>query len=411
MPTEIRSRLILYRYEAACAEVRSAAGQGSEEARRGEPERAGKRRRALDWLRADLDLTARLATTAKCCGGRPPVGYPILRWPASATRRHWRSCPKPSAMRGGACGRTWRRISPLTRWSKGGTPPPDDSGIARSTAMRENLLRGPTESGDFWFEYAALSLLSGDRTAYARTCARLIERSGQAGGPRSYLVARACTLAPDAVADASLPGRRAEKELRASDRQFWSLTERGRWPTGTAASRSRCSFSNRAFGRTPNRGRPYRTGCGWPWPISASGSPRRRAAGWTTPVRGSINTATGCLPAPRRSWGCTCIIGWKLTSCASKQKAWCSPELPEMARKTGNTSAHETECRLPPEGKRSNASGGAITGSCGWRFDLGGVPLVNRKTTSRPKWPRSTPPWISLQPCRSPGQRPGARTP
>ena len=40
-------------------------------------------------------------------------------------------------------------------------------------------------------------------------------------------MARACTLAPDAVAEASLPGRLAESELKASGRQFWSLTEQG----------------------------------------------------------------------------------------------------------------------------------------------------------------------------------------
>jgi tetratricopeptide (TPR) repeat protein len=40
-------------------------------------------------------------------------------------------------------------------------------------------------------------------------------------------VARACTLAPDAVAEASLPGRLAEKELREFGREFWSLTEQG----------------------------------------------------------------------------------------------------------------------------------------------------------------------------------------
>jgi tetratricopeptide (TPR) repeat protein len=46
-----------------------------------------------------------------------------------------------------------------------------------------------------------------------------------ARGP--YHVARACTLAPDAVAEASLAGRLAEKELQASTRAFWSLTEQG----------------------------------------------------------------------------------------------------------------------------------------------------------------------------------------
>ena len=55
----------------------------------------------------------------------------------------------------------------------------------------------------------------------------MIERCGKAGGPRSYHMARTCTLAPDAVADASLPGRLAEKELHAATKQFWSLTEQG----------------------------------------------------------------------------------------------------------------------------------------------------------------------------------------
>jgi hypothetical protein len=71
------------------------------------------------------------------------------------------------------------------------------------------LKRGSTDDGHFWFEYAALSLLSGDRPASARACAHLVERCGKPGGPRAYHAARACTLAPDALADAPLPGRLA----------------------------------------------------------------------------------------------------------------------------------------------------------------------------------------------------------
>ena len=55
----------------------------------------------------------------------------------------------------------------------------------------------------------------------------MLERCGKDGGPRAYYVARACTLAPDAVAHASLAGRLAEKELQGSAREFWSLTEQG----------------------------------------------------------------------------------------------------------------------------------------------------------------------------------------
>ena len=80
---------------------------------------------------------------------------------------------------------------------------------------------GVPDDGDFWFEYAALTLLSGDRPDYARACAHMIEACGKDEGPRAYHVARACTLAPDAVADASLPGRLAEKELRGSARESW----------------------------------------------------------------------------------------------------------------------------------------------------------------------------------------------
>jgi tetratricopeptide (TPR) repeat protein len=86
---------------------------------------------------------------------------------------------------------------------------------------------GPTDEGHFWFEYAALLLLSGDRPGYARACAHMIDKYGKPDGPRAYHVARACTLAEAAVAEPSLPARLAEKELKDSAGAFWSLTERG----------------------------------------------------------------------------------------------------------------------------------------------------------------------------------------
>ena len=70
-------------------------------------------------------------------------------------------------------------------------------------------------------------LLSGDRPGYARACARMVERWGRAPDLRAYHVARACTLAPDAVADTARPGRLVQKELAGQAREFWSLTEQG----------------------------------------------------------------------------------------------------------------------------------------------------------------------------------------
>src|SRR5262249_42862106 len=75
--------------------------------------------------------------------------------------------------------------------------------------------------------YAAVSLLSGDRSGYAKACAHMLETCGKPGGPRTFLVARACTLAPDAVPDISIPAELAEKELRQYGTQFWSLIEQG----------------------------------------------------------------------------------------------------------------------------------------------------------------------------------------
>jgi tetratricopeptide (TPR) repeat protein len=55
----------------------------------------------------------------------------------------------------------------------------------------------------------------------------MVERYGKTSQLRAYHVARACTLASAAVAEASVPGRLAEPELKASATQFWSLTEQG----------------------------------------------------------------------------------------------------------------------------------------------------------------------------------------
>jgi tetratricopeptide (TPR) repeat protein len=218
-----RNELVRGRYEGACANVRAAAGQGSEDARRDEPERAGKRRQALDWLRANLELTARLRNDGNV------LGWSLATWrsdPALASVRDPAELAKlPDAER-----ELWRRFWMDVTASIAADP--IEQGWEHAARRqwdravddyKRSLMRSPMESGHFWFEYAAVSLLWGDRTSYTMICTRMIERCGKAGIPRAYHVARTCTLAPDA----SLPGRLAEKELKDSGREFWSLTEQG----------------------------------------------------------------------------------------------------------------------------------------------------------------------------------------
>ena len=213
---QIQSLLIAYRYEAACANVQAVVGQGSEDARRGGPERAGMRRQSLEWLRANLGLAAKRRNDGA------ELGWSLATWlsdPALAGVRDPVALAKLPAAERELWQQLWTDVAaslaadPLEQGRRRVMRREWDRAV---NAYARNLTRGPTESGDFWFEFAALSLLSGDRPAYDRSCARMIEWSGKAGGPRSYHVARACTLAPDAVADASLPGHLAEKELKDS---------------------------------------------------------------------------------------------------------------------------------------------------------------------------------------------------
>jgi tetratricopeptide (TPR) repeat protein len=221
-----RQALCDAQYAAACAALRASAGQGPQEKRPGEREQASLRRQALGWLRACLEQRARLLKDGK---GEWPLSdwqtNPVLagvREPAALTRL-------PAAER-----EQWQRL-----WAEMAAfivPGAVEAGIAHA-ARRDwdgaadcyaRALKGDaTDEGHVWFEYAAVLLLSGDRRGYTNACAHMVERYGKTPKLRAYHVARACTLAPDAVAKASLPGRLAEPELKASARQFWSLTEQG----------------------------------------------------------------------------------------------------------------------------------------------------------------------------------------
>jgi tetratricopeptide (TPR) repeat protein len=212
-------------YAAAYASVRAATGQGPETVPLGEPERAGRRRQALDWLRARLELRAKLRKDGKVMGSwlttwqtdpalagvRDPEALAKL---PDAERAEWQQFWKDVAALLAADPLEQGRVFAARRdWAKA------------ADCYARALEHGATDHGHVWFEYAAVLLLSGDRPGYAKACARMVERCGKASDLRAYHVARACTLAPDAVADPSLPGKLAEEELKA--KEFWSLTEKG----------------------------------------------------------------------------------------------------------------------------------------------------------------------------------------
>jgi serine/threonine-protein kinase len=234
-PKPIEPRWYVYacQYAAACAAVRDSAGGGTQETRPGEQKRVGLRQQALDWLRADLELRTRLLNEAKPADFRRFRGWSLAGWltdPALAAVRDGAALTKlPDAERE-QWQRLWADVAALL------SADPLNQGLTHlarrewdkaADCYKHALERDTEESGHFWFEYAAVLLLSGDRKGYKSACAHMVEWCGKAPGLRPYHVARACTLAADAVAEPSLPGRLAEQELKAAAAQFWSLTEQG----------------------------------------------------------------------------------------------------------------------------------------------------------------------------------------
>jgi serine/threonine-protein kinase len=221
-------------YAAARAAVRASAGQASLEARLSEQDRVGLRRQALEWLRACLELKTKLLKEGKAMSW----GWMLSDWPtdpALASVRGEAALTKlPDAERE-QWQRLWADVAALI------AADPLEDGLAHAKRREwdkaadcyARALDGDTtDDGHVWFEYAVVLLLSGDRPGYANACAHMVHQYmghqyGKGPNLRAYHVARACTLAPDTIAEATVAGRLAEKELKNNAREFWSLTEQG----------------------------------------------------------------------------------------------------------------------------------------------------------------------------------------
>jgi tetratricopeptide (TPR) repeat protein len=213
------------RYHAACAAVLKATGPAFKNQEPGDPARAALRRQALLWLRANLDLIkpadeGKVVMTFLSSWQQERAlasvrdSAELNRLPAEE-RKEWQQFWADVAAH--------IAIDPLEQ----GLIQAARGQWNRAAACYAQLLRSSPTYRHYWFEYAALSLLSGDRSGYIRACSSMVKDLGKPGSPRAYHIARACTLATDAVKDPSLPGRLAATELQENAKEFWSLTEQG----------------------------------------------------------------------------------------------------------------------------------------------------------------------------------------
>jgi serine/threonine-protein kinase len=224
------------RFHAACAAALAATGHGRDAGKLTEQERTLLRQKSLTWLKADRDAWVK----------RFKQGKTTEQEMARRTVGHWQENDDLACVRDMSAlaklpekeRKEWQAV-----WAdvKALAPPDPSSALqqARLEVARKQWAQAaetyrqifkdrPNQNdSEIWFELAAVQLLSGDRQGYRQTCQRMLAGAPNALQLRSYLVARACTLAPDSVADANMPARASMAELMLASSAFWSLTEQG----------------------------------------------------------------------------------------------------------------------------------------------------------------------------------------
>jgi serine/threonine-protein kinase len=228
-PPNVDAQIFLcdHLYSAARAAIRESTHQRVGNPPLNETDRTKRRRRALDWFRVSLRLGIKLINNGT------GQWSSFVTWqtdPALASVREPNELAKlPDTER-----EQWQRLWADVAAEIESDPPiraPERAAhgdwAEAADSYARTLARGPIHDGHFWFEYAAVRLLSGDRRGYAMACAELVQRCGKPGGPRAYHAARAGTLAADDAPDVSLLTQLAHNELQANATQFWSLTEQG----------------------------------------------------------------------------------------------------------------------------------------------------------------------------------------
>jgi tetratricopeptide (TPR) repeat protein len=172
----------------------------------------------------------------------------------------------------------------------------------------EALELEPTDNGDRWFEYAAAQVLAGDRPGYRRTCAHMLARCQMTPSMRPYHTARACTLAPDSVADSAAPGRLSRSELAQSSEAFWSLTEQA--ALGVRAGQFQSAIPLLEHSLTVD-GRPGRAVLNWLWlalvyqKLGKADEAHRwlgKAARWLDQQEGRMPRETAEMGSHRHNW-------------------------------------------------------------------------------------------------------------
>jgi eukaryotic-like serine/threonine-protein kinase len=304
-----------HRFSAARAAALAGCGLGEDAAKLDAGAKAALRKKALEWLRADLDAWAKRSKNSG-------AGEPLV---AARAVRQWQLSKDLAGVRDTAA---LARLSEQERkdwqglWAevKGlvSRDPRLALEMARAHVARKQwaealedysrlVKAGEKTDGEVWFEYAAVQLLSGDRRGYRQTCQLMLD-AARNNKLRAYLMARACTLAPDSVGDLAPVARASAAELRSSPSAFWSLTEQG----ALCYRKGRAQDAVALFGKS--LAAETRSGAAvlnWLWlalaheKLGATDKARSyldRAGGWLDSLGGELPANADALGLHRHNW-------------------------------------------------------------------------------------------------------------
>jgi tetratricopeptide (TPR) repeat protein len=259
------------RVHAAVAATLAGCGVGEDAAQLNDARRAGLRKLALDWLTAEYNVCAERHRLGKP-GDRTFVATVVRSWQRDEDLAGVRDEPALSRLPSGeqkGWRELWDKVTALAARDPAAKFNQARAHVARTEwekAVRcyaEGIEFEPTDNGDLWFEYAAAQLLSGDRSGYRKTCAHMLARCQPAGPMRPYLVARACTLAPESVEYSARATRLSQNELLERNlAQFWALTELGALQVRVRKPGMAVMYLDRSLAAD---GRPGRAVLNWLW--------------------------------------------------------------------------------------------------------------------------------------------------
>jgi serine/threonine-protein kinase len=304
------------RYHAACAAALAVRAADKDVAELDAEQRAALRKRALDWLTAEYDA----------CTERHRLGKPGDRTVAATAARSWiqsedlvavrdeQALAKLPAEERQAWEALWTKIGTLATRDPTAKFDQARKHVARmewekaAACYAEGMELEQTDQAELWFEYAAAQLLAGDRVGYRRTCAHMVACCQSAGPMRPYLVARACTLAPDSTDDPKQPLRLFGNELARNVAEYWACTEQGGLLFRARLPKDSVRFLENSLAAD---GRPSRAVLNWLWLALSrqkTGSPieaRRlldKAANWLDQQGGRMPLDDSFMGSQLHNW-------------------------------------------------------------------------------------------------------------